>query len=173
MKKLFFLFAIATALIVQGCEGPPGPQGEPGYIFLSSAFEISGINFSESNDFSVIQPYGFTAEPYDMTLVYLLWESPEGKDIWRLLPQQIYFEQGILSYNYDFTDEDVRIFMEILMTPEDFADVDFEGNWSQDQVFRIVVLPGENIDARLDFTDYEATMDYFGIEEEDFQKRSK
>ncbi len=171
MKKLIVLVLAAIVLAFQGCEGPVGPQGpqgaqgDDGGIFVGSAFEIE-VDFTEGNNYEFVEPYGFDVFPYDVTLVYLKW-SPEGEDpIWRLIPQQIYFDEGVLQYNYDFTDVDVRIFLD--------GNIDFGllGNeWTQNQVFRVVVVPADNVDARMDFQDYDAVTKMLGLTDEDFVKR--
>ncbi|GAB3651795.1 hypothetical protein GCM10028791_20960 [Echinicola sediminis] len=154
-------------MVFQSCEGPAGPQGPPGQdggIFVADAFEIE-VDFNASNDYQVVEEYGFDVFPYDVVLTYILWEV-DGAEIWRLVPQQVYFQDGILQYNYDFTDTDVRLFLDGTI---DFATLPSE--WTQGQVFRVVVVPAENVDARMDYSDYEATMKHFGISEKDFQKR--
>ena len=99
-----------------------------------------------------------------MTLVYILWET-DGKEIWRLLPQSVFFDDAVLQYNFDFTDVDVRIFLE--------GNVDFgtlDASWLQDQVFRVVVVPADNV-GRLDYSDYEGVTRMLKLEDSDFQKR--
>jgi len=170
MKKLFLMLFVATAMMFQGCEGPVGPQGPEGPpgadggIFAASAFEIE-VDFNSSNNYEVVEEYGFEVLPYDVVLTYILWEV-DGKEIWRMIPQQVYFQEGILQYNYDFTDVDVKFFLDGTI---DFGTLGSE--WTQDQVFRVVVVPADNVDAKMDYSDYDATMKHFGIEEEDFQKR--
>lgn len=87
-----------------------------------------------------------------MTLVYVLWETADEQDVWRLLPQQVYLETGILAYNYDFTELDVRFFL------EGTIDLDsLDASWTQNQIFRVVVVPADNIDG-VDLTNIDAVM---------------
>jgi hypothetical protein len=165
MKKLIILLAIVATMA--SCEGPTGPRGldgEPGSIIASSAFEIE-IDFNTANDFSHLESYGFEVLTSDVTLDYILWDVIEGKDIWRLLPQQVYFEEGPMQYNFDFTDVDVNIFLDATFPLELLTD-----DWTQNQVFRVVVIPADSR-GRVDYTNYDAVMERFGIEETDFQKR--
>lgn len=168
MKKIMMLAVAICIVFVQGCEGPmgpQGPQGQDGGLIASSAFELGNVNFTEENNYQVREDYGFEIMPYDVVLVYILWETEEGKDVWRLLPQSAYFAAGELQYNFDYTDENVRIFLDGEI---DFATLDV--SWLRDQVFRIVVVPADNV-GRLDYSDYDGVTRMLRIEEEDFQKR--
>ncbi|MBR9846993.1 MAG: hypothetical protein GYB35_13205, partial [Algicola sp.] len=137
--------------------GPQGPQGPSGGLLVSSAFEIV-IDFNETNDYSFIEAYGFDVFPSDVTLVYILWNNVNGQDIWRLLPQTVEFEDGTLLYNYDFTQTDVSFFLE---GTTDFSTLGSE--WTQDQVFRVVVVPADNVDG-IDVSNLDAVMQMTNIE---------
>ena len=144
---IFLLVAVAMFAGCRGEQGPPGPPGEDGLdgnLFLPSVFEITG-DFSADNDYSLYYEFPNTIEVFesDIVLVYILWEEAENEDgetldVWRLLPQTIILNEGILQYNYDHTFVDVQIFLD--------GNIDFgtllpaEVN---DQVFRIVVLPAD------------------------------
>lgn len=145
MKKIgSLLLLIALSLTActgdQGPPGPPGINGADGGIIVSSAFEID-IDFNTANNFSYIEDYGFEVLASDVTLVYILWETSNNVDIWRLLPQTVTFDDGNLVYNYDFTQTNVRIFLD---GTTNFSTLDAE--WTQNQVFRVVVVPADNVD---------------------------
>jgi len=145
MKRILTLISVFT-LLLTACEGEPGPPGFDGLdgldgaIIASSAFEIE-IDFNAANNFEFIEPYGFTVLPSDVTLVYILWDISNGQDIWRLMPQTVTFDNGSLVYNFDFTQEDVRLFLD---GTTDFNALD--NVWTQGQIFRVVVVPADNID---------------------------
>ena len=66
-----------------------------------------------NNNYEIVEPYGFDVFEYDVTLVYILWETDNGQDVWRLLPQSTIFVGGAtLTYNFDFTQTDVKLFLE-------------------------------------------------------------
>ena len=163
------MLAIAISIVAfQGCEGPmgpQGPQGQDGGLIASSAFELGNVDFNVGNNYEVREAYGFEIMPFDVVLVYILWETEGGKDVWRLLPQSVFFNEGALQYNFDFTDQNVRIFLDGEI---DLASLD--ASWLEDQVFRIVVAPADNV-GRLDYSDYHAVTRMLGLGDEDFQKR--
>ncbi|MFV0539847.1 MAG: hypothetical protein ACK5MZ_01235 [Aestuariibaculum sp.] len=145
MKKFTALTLLVGVFMFLSCEGPsgsPGPAGEDGEIIVSGAFEIEE-NFTATNNYRFTENYGFNVYPFDVTLVYMLWETDNGQDVWRPLPQTVIFDDDTtLIYNFDFTQTDVSIFME--------GTVDFntlETSYTQNQVFRVVVVPAENVDA--------------------------
>jgi len=163
MKQSLSVFSV-FALLLTACEGPQGPPGFDGFngldgeIIASSAFEIV-IDFNEGNNFEYIEAYGFNVLPSDVTLVYILWDTLNGQDIWRLMPQTAYFDDDTnLVYNFDFTQEDVRFFLD---GTTDFTTLD--DVWIQDQVFRVVVVPADNIDG-IDISDINAVLGVYNIQ---------
>jgi hypothetical protein len=168
MKHLLQLFTV-FALVLTSCEGDPGPQGPPGFdgqdgeIIAASAFEII-VDFNSTNNFEYIEPYGFNVLPSDVTLVYILWDTIGGQDIWRLMPQTVFFDDDTnLVYNFDFTQEDVRFFLD---GTTDFNTLDTI--WTQNQVFRVVVVPADNVDG-IDVSDINAVMNLNNIQSVDLR----
>ncbi len=149
MKKIVsLLFVLAVVLTAcTGDQGPVGPPGNDGGIITSSAFEID-VNFNASNNFSHTEKYGFKVLKSDVTLVYILWETVDGKDVWRMLPQTVNLDQGVLFYNFDFTQTDVRFFLDATFDLNLLSSAD-----TQNQVFRVVVVPADNIDG-IDISNY-------------------
>lgn len=164
MKKLMFLMILAFGAACEGPMVPEGFPGEDGEIIASKAFEIE-VDFTEANNYAHLEPYGFNVLSSDVTLVYALWGAENGKDIWRLLPQQVFFEEGLMQYNYDFTDVDVNIFLDATF-PLSLLD----DEWTANQVFRVVVVPADMV-GRPNYTDYDATMKRFNLSDKDFQRR--
>jgi len=164
MKHLLSLITV-FALLLTACEGDPGPPGFDGLngeIIASSAFEIV-IDFNDANNFEYIESYGFNVLPSDVTLVYILWDTINGQDIWRLMPQTVTLNDGSLVYNFDFTQEDVRFFLDGTTDFNTLDDV-----WTQGQVFRVVVVPADNIDG-IDVSDINAVLNTTNIQSLDFR----
>lgn len=149
LLKLSFLLLLFTAC--EGDQGPPGVPGLDGGLIVSSAFEIE-IDFTAADNYEFVEPYGFEVFPSDVTLVYILWETIDGQDIWRLIPQNVVFPDGVLTYNYDFTQTDVRFFLD---GTTDFGLLD--ASYTQNQVFRVVVVPADNIGG-VDISNLETVM---------------
>ena len=121
------------------------------------------MDFTAENNYEFIEAYGFDVFPTDVTLVYVLWETFDGQDIWRLTPQTVQFDDGNLVYNYDFTQTDVRFFLE---GSTDFSTLDT--SYTLSQVFRVVVIPADNL-GRTDLTDFDTVSSFYGIT--DFPRR--
>jgi len=165
MKHISYLVLAFATFFMMSCEGDPGPQGPQGPaggLLVSSAFEIV-IDFNETNAYSFIEAYGFDVYPSDVTLVYILWDTVNGQDIWRLLPQTVEFDDGTLTYNYDFTQTDVSFFLD---GTTDFNTLGPE--WTQDQVFRVVVVPADNVDG-LDVSNLDNVMQMTNIDSFDIR----
>jgi len=151
IKTLTLLFA--SFFIISSCEGPMGPPGQDGDALIGSIFELEG-DFNASNKYELFFdfPQNFEIYDTDVVLVYLLWDvvNVDGKntDVWRLMPQTIVFkdiypnytETDVLQYNFDYTVNDVRIFLETTMQFSDLLPAE-----TQDQVFRIAVVPADFI----------------------------
>lgn len=158
MKRILSIISVFTLLLTscQGPEGPPGFDGQDGTIIASSAFEIE-LDFNQANNYEFIEAYGFDVFPTDVTLVYILWETANGQDIWRLTPQTVMFNDGSLVYNYDFTQTDVRFFLE---GSTDFVLLD--DSYTQSQIFRVVVVPADNV-GRVDYSNLETVSTLYDI----------
>jgi hypothetical protein len=164
MKKLMFLVVLAIGVACEGPMGPEGLPGEDGSIIASQAFEIE-VDFTEANNYAHLEEYGFSVLSSDVTLVYVLWDVENGRDIWRMLPQQVFFQEGLMQYNFDFTNVDVNIFLDATFPLSQLG-----SQWTTDQVFRVVVVPADNV-GRVNYADYEATIKRFNLTDKDFQKR--
>lgn len=173
MKKLCIAFMTLLAIVSTSCSGDQGPPGVPGLNgsdgangeqIVSKAFEIQG-DFTAANNYQFAESYGFQVLPTDVTLVYILWETVNGQDVWRLMPQTVEFTDGLLTYNFDFTQTDVRFFLD--------GSTNFSAlnpSFTQAQVFRVVVIPADNV-GKMDYSDLNVVMDAYGITS--FDKRKK
>ncbi|MEX0882530.1 MAG: hypothetical protein WDZ72_03560 [Cyclobacteriaceae bacterium] len=174
MKKILLLVLMSGIMLFPACEGPEGPQGPPGQDGLDGEDGEDGIellnlvfegqvNFTEENDFVIGSQLEIS--PGANLLVFLEVGQAEGNSVWRLLPQNFYpFEGAMLTYNYQYTATVFIVFME-----GNFDLTELDPEWTENQTLRIVVLPGFMIEenSRLDLNNYEAVMNYIGMEEED------
>ena len=144
-----------------GPQGPEGAPGETGYVFEYTDIFFVGPDYEVFLEF----PLDFETLPSDVALVYLLWQVDEvdGEviEIWRPLPQQVFTQDGLLQYNFDFSLYDVRLFL----------DSEFPLDWltaidTDDWIARVVVVPGDFwASGRVDFNDYEEVQDALGLPE--------
>ena len=159
MKKITVIFLSVGLALLTACEGvpgPPGQDGEDGLSLLGSVFNYSG-DFTPQNDYQLFFTFPASYELYesDVILVYILWEQTTDNngdplDIWRLLPQTVVLNEGVLQYNYDHTFGDVRIFLEGTLDLNDLNTAE-----TIDQRFRIVVLPADYAKSNdLDISNY-------------------
>jgi hypothetical protein len=143
MKKLTTMILLFASAFILSCEGPMGPPGEDGTNLLGTIFELEG-DFQPSNNYELFFDFPNNFEIYDtdVVLVYILWDvvNVNGKntDVWRLLPQTIVLDEGVIQYNFDYTVNDVRIFLEATIPFSELLPAE-----TQDQVFRIAVLPAD------------------------------
>jgi hypothetical protein len=164
MKKLLLPLMVLSVIFIQACQGPmgpAGPEGPAGITVEADVFEVVG-DFAPESNFTVeavFDELGLTFLESDKLLIYHLWETDEGRDVWRMLPQTIYLEQGQFAYQFDFTNVDFRIFLQgnfdlNLLGPE----------WRDEQYFRLVVVPTRAVNFRVDFNDFDAVVKHYNLD---------
>ena len=161
IKSLFLLTIISFLISCEGPIGPPGYDGEDGEnAEIGSIFEIQG-DFTPNNNYMLYYEFPSNFEIYDgdVVLVYILWEQAETNnggltDVWRLCPQTVVLNDGVLQYNFDYTLADVQIFLEGTTNFNNLLPGE-----TDNQIFRIAVLPAafakENT---IDVTDFSVVM---------------
>ena len=169
MKKLLSLILIASTIVAcssDGEVGPPGPPGQDGVNIVGQAFEIEA-DFNDP-DYSVFADIPSTIEVLesDVVLVYWLELVDDGTDVWNLIPQTIYFEDGEFQYNYNHTDFDVNIYLQGNIDLGTLGD-----RYTQDQIFKIVVLPVDYAqDNNLDVSDYQSVKTSLDLNESNIKR---
>jgi hypothetical protein len=189
MKKItLVLTAIMTLLLVScevngldgrdgfdgfdGFDGIDGIDGQDGINILGKVIDIEG-DFTAADDYTILYEFPNTIEVFetDVVLVYILFDQTEDSngeavDIWRLMPQTLILNQGLLQYNFDHSFLDVSIFLDA-----DFDLATLLPGDTDNQVFRIAVLPAESAGkSSLDRSDIRAVMASLGVQEKDIQK---
>ncbi len=159
---------------LDGLDGRDGIDGVDGVNILGTVLEVQG-SFTAANNFSLLTEFSEVAPNLevfetDVVLVYILFgettdSNGDPVDIWRLLPQTLIVDQGLLQYNFDHTFLDVNIFLE----------TDFDTNLllpgdTDDQVFRIAVLPAEEASSKMDTSSMSAVMSAIGVTEKEIER---
>lgn len=128
---------------------------------ISEVFEYTNVNFLP-NSYTVVLNFPHTIYSSDMVLVYRLSDVFQGEDVWKLLPETYYFNDGTLDFRYDynFTRYDAEVYME---------GYDLAGLSSAvrlNQVLRVVVIPaafGKN--GNINYNDYKSVINAYNIDE--------
>lgn len=168
------LCAIFAIMVFGACEGPPGRDGFNGINGVDGADgvnDVIGIAIDRVVDFGIQDNFAVTIQfpqeievfEEDIVLVYRLAETLSNGnntpiDVWQALPQNFFLQEGILQYNYDYTFLNCSIFL----------DGNFDLNalgtaFTLQQIFRIVIMPADIINARDVFQDF-TTLSYNQLE---------
>jgi hypothetical protein len=138
MKKIL-AFSIFSIFLFTACEGPAGPPGPAGINILGQVFEVT-INLNGNNNYQKLITIPSSIEVYesDVLLVYRYEGSFDNADIWTPLPATYFDANGTFLYTFNHTYFDVKFFL----------DGNFNLNtlgieWTNDQTFRIAVVPAE------------------------------
>ncbi|TXD84177.1 collagen-like protein [Subsaximicrobium wynnwilliamsii] len=172
MKKILSLVAI-TALLFTACEGDQGPPGPPGFNGINAdeyaalSFETPPINFQYFNDsglqeVEVSLPYDILDS--DVVLVYRLDEvvtiDGQATDAWSPLPQNFFLnDNDVIQYVFNHTFADVK-----LLIDGNFDLSTLDADFTQNQIFRIVILPADAING-LDTSNIDNVMEAVNITE--------
>ena len=158
MKRILLMLAIVGTFAFQGCT----VKDEIQVNNLAEVFEVT-TSFSAANNYSRIITLNPPIYSSDMVLVYRLFDVINGEDVWRTLPQTVYLLQGELDYNFDFTRNDINIFLD-----SDFDLTTLGSAWTQSQVFRVVIIPGylsNRNSSTIDFSNYNEVVKRYAITE--------
>lgn len=156
MKRIILLLAISTTFLFQGCTTNEEIKAD----LLAEVFEVRA-SFTAANNYSRLITLNPPIYNSDMVLVYRLFDVINGQSVWRQLPQAVYIAQGELDYNFDFTRNDINLFLE-----SDFDLATLGATWSQNQIFRVVIIPGyfsNKNNKAVNFNDYNAVVKAFNI----------
>lgn len=98
----------------------------------------NNVNFLSSNNYTSTLPFPHPIYTSDMVLLYRLDGVDGNQDVWKLMPQTFYFDDGTLDfrYDFDFTTTNAMVYLE---------GYDLEGistAFRTNQVIRVVVVPG-------------------------------
>jgi len=157
MKRLIkTLIAIASIAMIFSCTGEDGEDGRDGINAAEATiFEIEDVNFISNDGLSasviVTADEGIDIIQSDVALLFVLdpLESAEnGVDVWEPLPRTFFFDDGgqaQFRFNFIF-DEDSNIFdIEITLESNNFDNLD--SFFTDDQIFRIAVIPASNVNS--------------------------
>ena len=157
MKKITLFLAVIGMISLQSCTVQEDNDT------ISEVWEFNNVNF-QPNSYSVVLNFPHSIYASDMVLVYRLSGVFQGTDVWKLLPESYFFDDGTLDYRFvnDFTrfDAEVRL--------EGFDLGGLNANIRLNQVLRVVVIPGyfgNKTAKEFDFTDYKTTIQAFNIDE--------
>lgn len=167
MKKITLVLAFIGMITLNSCtvnEVDDAPQYDSDTI--AEVFEVT-TSFGPNNNYSRLVTFTPPIYSSDMVLVYHLYDVVNGDDVWRIMPQTYYFDNGVeLDYNFDFTKYYVNLFLDSNDNLNNFSSA-----WTQNQTFRLVVVPGSfKMSNKGNFTDYNATIEMLGYKDSKIKK---
>lgn len=163
MKKITLLLVFIGMITLQSCTVNE-EQDNVDYDTISEVFEYSNVDLTSGNGYSALLTFPHATYTSDMVLVYRLADYGSSGDVWKLLPETYYFNDGTLDFGYDndFTRYDAQVSLFGYDLPN------LSNAYKLDQVFRVVVIPayfGNKTDAgKLDFEDYNSVKEYYKLD---------
>jgi len=168
MKKIAYLLFALTVLLTscEGDQGPRGFDGIPADEYAAQSFEVSPVNFEYYSDtglqeVNIALPYDLLDS--DVVLVYRLDDvvtiDGQATDAWSPLPQNFFLNNtDIIQYVFNHTFTDVQLIID-----GNFDLSTLSNTYTQNQVFRIVILPADNISLDLDTSNLNSIMEAYNI----------
>lgn len=160
MKKITTLLAVVGLLTLQSCTVS---SLEIVGTTNSEVFEIN-TSFTYNNNYSELVTFNHPIYSTDNVLVYRL-ISTSGPDVWKLLPETYYLNNGAMDfgYDYDYTNYDVSIYM----TGNNLQTVSDQYRFNQ--VLRIVIVPA-GYASSIDKNNFEGVMSTLKMNDTQIQK---
>jgi len=164
MKKITLLIAFIGMIALQSCTVNEENDNVDNDT-IAEVFELRNVNFSYNSStggyfiYRSLNPQIYAS---DNILIYRMSDLIDSNTpVWQLIPRTLYLSGGDeLDYDYDFSREDFTIYANgtynLSETPE----------YIFNQTFRIVIIPGyfsNRSDVQVDFNDYNAVIETFGI----------
>ncbi|PIF00539.1 MAG: dihydrolipoamide dehydrogenase [Maribacter sp.] len=196
MKKISLIFGAFLALFIVACEGPAGPPGYDGLNGLDGrdgrdgldgkpgiqgqVLQIDGVDFEydpNTNLYSSLLTFedytDFEIFESDAVLVYRFdgvvgFEDGSDANTWSLIPQNFFLPEGIIQYTAAHTFIDLELFID-----GDFNLANLDQDFTQNQFFRIVVVPSVLLDgSNVDRSDFGAIMNSLQISDKEIKEIS-
>jgi hypothetical protein len=179
MKKILLLFSVAGMLSLSGCNNDDNFDNGNGYDqdTVAEVFETIPLTFTAAGEYRSVVTLDPQLLEADMVLVYRLTDDPDTTlDVWELIPRTVYDAGGVLGaeidYDYNFTQQDILLYMGSNANLADFP------AYTQNQIFRVVIIPGYASNFRTakpdmnEFKDYNAVIKKYGINDSNIKKLS-
>ena len=153
MKKIFLLLAFAGTAAFTSCTSDDDGRVYNDSDTISEVIETPPLTFNAAGEFSKVVEFNGPTYDSDVVLVYRL--TTDGNiNVWQQIPRTIFLNTGgEVDYDFNFTEHDVRIFM----LSNDLADLNNLPALTNNQVFRIVRVPGYFVNG-VDVNNYDAVM---------------
>jgi hypothetical protein len=162
MRKLFTLLAFIGVLSLQSCT-----ITDEVYIEDTSSSEVFEVptSFTASNSFSKQIIFNSKIFASDEVLVYRLTGTYQGKEVWALLPEDHFYNDGSFDfgYDYDYSLRDVTVYLvgdNLNTVPTSFR---------LNQLLRVVIVPG-SFAKQVNKKDYFDVVSKLNLKESDIQK---
>ena len=161
MKKITLVLAFIGMITLQSCTVNEDTGNGIDNDTIGEVFEYTNVNFLP-NSYTVVLEFPHSIYSSDMVLVYRLTDVFQGENVWKLLPESYYFNDGTLDhrYDYNFTRFDAEVYLE---------GYDLGGLSSAsrlNQRLRVLVIPaafGKN--GTIDYNDYKSVVNAYNIDE--------
>jgi len=163
MKKITLLLVFIGMITLQSCTVSEVRDNVDNDT-IAEVFEYSNVDLTSGNGYSALLTYPRATYTSDMVLVYRLVSFGSGGDVWKLLPETYYFNDGTLDFGYDndFTRFDAQVNLFGYDLPN------LSNAFKLDQVFRVVIIPAyfgnKSAAGKLDFEDYNSVKEYYKLD---------
>jgi hypothetical protein len=161
MKKITLILAFIGMITLQSCTNEDDQINNDNDT-ISEVFEYTNVNFTSGNGYSQILDFPYAIYTSDMVLVYRLAGTDAGRDVWKLLPETYYYDDGTLDFGYsnDFTNINAVVNLFGYDLPG------LSSSYRLNQIIRVLVIPAfENnrMANPVDLNDYNAVIEYYNI----------
>jgi hypothetical protein len=179
MKRITFIGLLLLAVFATSCTGNDGLDGIDGEDALEGqVIEVDGVDytydatdnlystrltFSDLTNFEVLESDAILVYRYDGDVDL----SDGSANNWSLIPQNFFVEGGTIQYVYAHNFVDIDMYID-----GNFDLSTIDTGFTDNQFFRIVIIPGAFLSSKLDTSDMDAVLGKIGATEDDIIKVS-
>lgn len=163
MKRITLVLAFIGMITLNSCTVNEDNGNYVDNDTISEVWEYNNnVNFLFSNNYTRTLVFPRPIFNSDMILLYRLDGVFNGQDVWKIMPQTFYFNDGTLDfrYDFDFTTTEAVVFLEGF----DLESISLA--FRTNQVIRVVVIPGFFGNKKsINHEDYKAVMEGYKIDD--------
>ncbi len=175
MRKLLPLLLIALfSVFIVSCNSDDNNNNNNNNTdTVAEVYEIKNENFTLNNrgNLTIYKQFNNALYASDMVLIYRQEGETNGNPIWTLVPKSYYTTFGTVDYTYDFTINDVQIYLDTNIT-----DTETLNSYMNNQTFRVVVIPAtlgrsaSNISTNSEYEDYNYVVRRYNINQQNVKQ---
>lgn len=165
MKRITLILAVIGMVTLGSCSNDDDVDRDT----IAEVYELRNVDFgyNPTDGYLIYETLNPQIAHGSSIIMYRLSGTIDSSTpIWQPIPRTLYFPEGELDYDFDFTREDFTIYA------GGTYDLNLTPNFINNQTFRLVIIPGyaSNKMSNVDLSDYNAVIKAFNIDDSNIRQ---